>query len=86
MLGSFGELELAIWLLHTGECIGQIELGEGAASDQEANAVGGRPIGETVLDAVALEFMTVGGAEDLVACDLGGDDLADDVFVGEADY
>lgn len=38
-----------------------------------------------MLDAVALEFMTVGGHEDLVAGDLGGYDLADDVAVGEAD-
>jgi len=38
-----------------------------------------------VLDAVALEFMTIGGHEDLVAGDLGGYDLAYDVAVGEAD-
>jgi hypothetical protein len=29
--------------------------------------------------------MAVSGAEDLVAVDLGGDDLGDDVAVGEAD-
>ena len=39
-----------------------------------------------MVDTVALEFMTVGGAEHLVAGDLGGYDLADDILVGEADY
>lgn len=38
-----------------------------------------------MLDSIPLEFVAVGGAEDLVACDLRGDDLADDIFVGEAD-
>jgi hypothetical protein len=37
-----------------------------------------------MLDTVALEFVGVGRAEDLVARDLRGDDLADDVAVGEA--
>jgi hypothetical protein len=38
-----------------------------------------------VLDTVSLELVSVGRAEDLVASDLGGHDLADDVLVGEAD-
>jgi hypothetical protein len=38
-----------------------------------------------VFDAISLEFMGVGGAEDLVASDLGGHDLHDNVTVGEAD-
>ena len=38
-----------------------------------------------MLDSVALEFVTVGCAKDLVAGDFGGNDLADDIFVGEAD-
>ena len=37
------------------------------------------------VDAVALELVGVGGDEDLVAGDLGTDDLGDDVLVGEAD-
>ena len=36
-----------------------------------------------MLDSIALEFVSVGGAEDFVACDFGGDDLANDVFIGE---
>jgi hypothetical protein len=38
-----------------------------------------------VLDAVGLELVGVGSAEDLVASDLGGHDLHDDVAVGETD-
>ena len=34
---------------------------------------------------VALEFVTVGCAEHLVASDLRGDDLTDDILVGKAD-
>jgi len=44
------------------------------------------PVGQTVCDAVTLELVTVGGHEDLVTSDLGGDDLGDDVAVGEADH
>ena len=38
-----------------------------------------------MLYSVALEFVTVGCAEHFVASDLGGDDLANDIFVGKAD-
>ena len=38
-----------------------------------------------MLDSIALEFVSVGGAEDLVARDLGGDDLTDNILIGEAD-
>ena len=38
-----------------------------------------------MIDAVSLELVCVRSNEDFVAGDLGGDDLADDVFVGEAD-
>ena len=37
-----------------------------------------------MLDAIALELVTVGCAEDLVSSNLGGNNLADDIFVGEA--
>jgi len=38
-----------------------------------------------VLDAVALELVSVGCDQDLVAGQFAGDDLADNVAVGEAD-
>ena len=39
-----------------------------------------------MLDTIPLEFVSVGGTENLIARDLRGDYLADDIFVGEADY
>lgn len=85
MLGSFRELVFAIRLFNPSECVSEFQLRESATCDQKPNAVGGCPVGEAVLDSIALELVSVGGAEDLVACDLGSDNLADDVFVGEAD-
>ena len=38
-----------------------------------------------MLDSISAEFMRVGSAEDLIASDLGGDDLHDNIAVGEAD-
>ena len=38
-----------------------------------------------MLNAVAFELVRVCRAEDFVAGDFGGDDLADDIAVGEAD-
>jgi len=57
---------------------------DGTAGDQETDRVGGGPVGKTVLNTVSLELVGVGSDEDLVTSDLGGDDLADDVAVGEA--
>ena len=37
-----------------------------------------------MLDSVALEFVSICSAEDLVACDLGSNNLTDNIFVGEA--
>lgn len=37
-----------------------------------------------MLDAIALQLVRVGRDKDFVSSDLRGDDLADDVFVGEA--
>lgn len=84
-LGRLSLGELAISLLNTSEGLVEAELDESATGDKETNAVGGGPVGKTVGDVVGLELVGVGGDEDLVAGDLGGDDLGDDVAVGEAD-
>jgi hypothetical protein len=81
----FGDGELAIGLLDTGEVLVEIELLECTAGQEETCSVAGSPVGETVLDSVSLELVSVGCAEDLVTGDLGCDELADDVSVGEAD-
>lgn len=82
--GGLGDGELAVGLLDTLECLVKLELAECAAGEQQTGAVGSGPVGETVGDTVALELVGVGGAEDFVASELRGDDLADDVLVGEA--
>lgn len=84
-LGGLGQGVLAIGLLDTSEALVKTKLLEDTAGDQETGSVGSGPVGKTVLDAVGLQLMGVGGSEDLVAGDLRGDDLADDVAVGEAD-
>ena len=83
-LSGLGQGELAISLLDTSEGILDAELVDGTAGDEKTGGVGGGPVGKTVLDTVGLELVGVGSDEDLVTSDLGRDDLADDVAVGEA--
>jgi hypothetical protein len=78
--------ELAIGLFNTSEGLVEAKLDESATGDKKTYAVGGSPVGKTVGNIVGLELVGVGGDEDLVASDLGGDDLGDDVAVGEADH
>ena len=61
----------------------EAEFLESATSEQEASGISGSPVGQTMLDAVAFELMSIGGTEDLVTGDLRGDDLGDDIAVGE---
>jgi hypothetical protein len=74
-LSGLGHGELAISLLDAGEGLVELELLEGAAGKEKTGSVGGSPVGETVGDAVGLELVGVGGGEDAVTSDLGGDDL-----------
>lgn len=82
---GLGEGELSVSLLNTGELLVHAELLEDTAGEEETSAVGSGPVGKTVLEAVSLQLVGVGSGEDLVTGDLGGDDLGDDVAVGEAD-
>lgn len=85
MFGNFRKLVFAIRLFNTSERISEFELRESATGDQKSDAVGGCPVGEAVLDSIALELVCVGGAKYLVARNLGGENLADNIFVREAD-
>lgn len=84
-IGGLGDGEFAVSLLHTLEGLVELELGERAAGKEQTGAVGSGPVGETVGDAVCLQLVRVRSGEDLVSGELRGDDLADDVLVGEAD-
>lgn len=82
---GLGELVLSVSLLNTSEVLVHAKLLENTTSDEETSAVCGGPVGKTVLNAVSLELVGVCGAEDLVASDLGGHNLHNDVAVGESD-
>lgn len=84
-LGSLSEGVLAGGLLNTRELLSQTQLGQGAAGKEQTSGVGSGPVGQTLVDTVALQLVGVGRGEDLVTGDLGVDDLGDDVAVGEAD-
>ena len=85
LIGSLGELELSISFLNTLESLVDTELLENTASDEKTSAVCGGPVGKAVGDTVSLELVGVGAGNDLVTDNFGGDDLHDDVAVGEAD-
>lgn len=84
-LGGFSQFEFTVGFLDTGEGLVEVKLLEGAASEEKSCGVRGRPVGQPVGDAISLELVGVGGAEDLVTVELGSDELGNDVAVGEAD-
>ena len=61
----------------------ELELLEDAASNEQTGGVSGCPVGESVLDAITSQLVGVCCAENLVARDFRGHDLADDIAVGE---
>ena len=84
-LDGLSELVLTVGLLDTSELLGQAELGEDTAGEEQTGGVGGSPVGQTLGETVALELVGVGAGQDLVARDLRVDDLSDDIAVGETD-
>ena len=84
-LSSFGQGVFTVSLLNTLEGVVELELLEETASEKETGGVGSGPVGQTVLDSVALQFVGVSGGNNLVTGDFGVDNLGDDVAVGEAD-
>jgi len=79
-LGGLGKLVLSISTLNTGERLVELQLGECTAGQEETGSVGSGPVGKTVLDAVPGKLVRVCGSEDLVANNLGRDDLADNLY------
>jgi hypothetical protein len=84
-LGGLGQGVFTVGLLNTFKGFVKLELLEQTAGEEQTGGVGSRPVGQTVLDSIALQLVGVGGSDDLVTGDLGVDDLGDDVAVGEAD-
>lgn len=79
------ELELTGGLGETLVLVGKAELGEGTTGNKETSGVGSGPVGKTVLDAVLGELLGGGVAENKVTLELGVDNLADHLAVGDAD-
>jgi hypothetical protein len=51
----------AIWLFYTNEILIELELAQCAAGEEKTSSIGSGPIGKTMFDSVALEFVRVGG-------------------------
>jgi len=84
-LGDISQSELSIRLLNTLEVLVQTKLLENTAGDQEASAVSGSPVSQTMIDAVGPQLVGVRSAEHFVARDLRGDHLHGNIAVGEPD-
>jgi len=55
-----------------------------ATSQEQSNAIGGGIVGQTSLDSIAGELMSIGGSQDVISFDFGKDDLGNNIGVGEA--
>lgn len=84
-LSSLGQGVFTVSLLNTLEGVVELELLEETASEEETGGVGSGPVGQTVLDSIALQFVGVSGGDNLVTGYFGVDNLGDDVAVGEPD-
>ena len=84
-IGGLDGVVLSRGLLEADVGVGEAELGQRAAGDEQADGVGGGVVGEPDLEAVARELVRVRADHDDIAGERGGDDLADDVLGGEAD-
>ena len=74
---------LTIGLGNTLVLVSKTEDGKSTTGDEETSGVSGGPVGKTGLDTVAGELLGGSLGEDVVTVDLGVDDLAGDVTVGE---
>jgi hypothetical protein len=85
LASGLGQGVLTVRLLNTLEILIELELLQNATSEEETDSVASRPVGETILNAVSLELVSICSSVHLVASKLSGDELADDVAVCEAD-
>ena len=74
-------VEKGIYLLLAHVLLVEAELLKGTASDQETHAVRSRVVGQTNLEAVLGELMSVGSSLNDVTRDRGADDLHADILV-----
>lgn len=82
---GLNELELTRGLSETLVLVSEAELGKSTTGDKETGSVSGGPVGETVVDAEAGELLGRSLGKNEVTLELGVDDLADDLTVGDTD-
>lgn len=78
-IGRLGNLIFTVDLRDTFKRLIKAKLNKCATREQKPGGISCSPVGQTVFDAVAGKFMRVSGGENLVADDLGTDDLTDDL-------
>jgi len=84
-VGGLDREVLARGLLEPGVCLGEAQLRQRAARNEQAHGVRGGVVREPDLEAKARQLVRVGGAHHDVARQRRRDDLGDDVLGGEAD-
>jgi len=84
ILNSLGHRDGTIGLRDTLVLVSKTELGQDTTSNEETSAVGSSPVGQTSLDSVLGKLVSVSRGKNKVTLELGVDDLADNVSVGEA--
>ena len=84
-VGTLSGDDITSGLLNTGVDLIEADLLEEAASAEKTSAVSSSVVLESDLQAISGELLGGGLAEDLIAIDLGVDDLDENVAVGEAD-
>jgi hypothetical protein len=79
---SLANVEVAVdSLLGTKE--GELEVGVHAASEEETGSISSGPRVEAELEAIAGKLVAISGADNTVTVDIGSNDGADDITVGE---
>jgi len=85
ILSSFDQLNSAIGLSETFVLVSKTELGKSTTSKEETSSISRGPVGQTTLNTITGEFVSIGSRENEITLELGVDDLTDDVLVGETD-
>jgi hypothetical protein len=85
ILSSFDQLNGTIGLSETFVLVSKTELGKSTTGKEETSSISRSPVGQTTLDTVTGKFVSIGSREDEITLELGVDDLANNILVGETD-
>lgn len=85
IFNSLDFVVLTVDLFSTGVDFVQLKLVQNSASSKQTSGVGSSPVGQTDLDTIAGQLVGVSSRDNNITLELGIDELADDVSVGDAD-